>query len=503
MKVTKLNIICFLCLLGFIACDDDKALPETTLEDSFVRFSFKVNQNNEVLQFPDQSATALEVGAYTFQKRDTLKVPVIASSRDELQEELIVDFESVFSSDFIGNNIQIFPGDGQLRFSKTIPTDTIKIVPQSRFDNLNQEQIIFNLTSVSNPAFNIGYDRDFLPLDEFVLNIGNTEPVKYDLEDNNFNLVGEADESISFDIIFDQLVGQSEIEGLEFLSTEFVQFPCDEGLVADFELDLSQSAIEGSSKKLGFTLTLTEDAPGFGTTLNINLNQVDDPDFEREGNTLITATTPEEPVMRSGNPASNWYNANNILFRTYGKAWYFNDDDQVCDWQNYATFTRPVDVEPGSEFDNGQGYHKYKIGFRNIISNPSGNIIGTNPFNFRRFYNGASVLSPAYNQMESIEFFPENGNNPTQGSVKVVSQTLVFIVEENDVEIQYNIPICGSGTYNFNAAENRWEMFVTIIADETEINGSNNAEKKMFIYTENNVADPPGLDENCASYFEF
>jgi hypothetical protein len=503
MKATKLFIFCVLLLAGLTTCDDEKALPETTLEDSFVRFSFKVNQNNEVLEFPEQSATALEVGAYTFQKRDTLRIPVIASSRNELDEELIVNFESLFSSDFIQNNIEVFPQDGQLQFSKTVPTDTIKIFPITRFESLNQEQITFNLTSVSNPEFNIGYDREFLPLDQFVLNIGSTVPVKYNLENKIFSLTGEAGESISFNIIFDQLVRQSEIEGLEFLSTEFVQFPCDEGLGADFEFDLSPSTIESSAKTLGFTLTLTEDAPGFGTTLNINLNQVNDSDFEREGNTLITATTPEEPVMRSGDPASNWYNANNIFHRTYGKAWYFDETDQECDWQDYAAFTRPVDVDPGSEFDNGQGYHKYKIGFRNIISNPNGNIIGTNPFNFRRFYNGATVLSPAYNQMESIEFFPENGNNPTQGSVKVVSQTLVFIVEENDVETQINIPICGSGTYEYNAAEDRWEMFVTIIADETEVNGNNNAVKNLFIYTENNVSDPPDLNVNCPSYIEF
>lgn len=503
MKVTKYYIFCFVLLTSFMACEDDKALPETTLEDSFVRFSFQVNQNDEVLVYPDRSPSTSELGDYTFQKRDTLRIPVVASSKDEWNDNLTVDFSAVFSSTFIEQNFQIFPESRSLQFSKTSPTDTITVIPFSRFENLNQEKITFNITSVSNPAFSLGYDRGFLPLDEFTLNIGDTQPIAYALENVNFNLNGEAGESINFDVIFDQLVTQTDVDGLDFLSTEFVQFACDEGLAAEFEFEINQSPIEGVSKRINFSLSLTEDAPGFGTNLNIRLNDVGNPNFERQGNTLISVNTPEETVMRSGDPASNWYNATNIFYRTFGKAWYFNETDQACDWQNFATFTRPVDVTPGSEFDNGQGFHKYKIGFRNVIANPNGNVIGTNPFNLRRYYDGASALSPAYNQLESIEFFPENGNNPNQGSVKVVSQTLVFIVDENDVDVEYTIPMCGSGTYNFNAAENRWEMFVTIITDETAIGGSNNAEKKMFIYSENVSDDPPLLNEDCPNYFEF
>jgi hypothetical protein len=491
-------------MYSFTSCEDDKALPETTLEESFVRFSFKLTQNGDILEFPQQTLSAQEVGEYTLQKRDTLKIPVIASSRDELEQSVTADFETVFSSDFIQQNFEIFPENLQLQFSKTQPSDTIYVLPKARFENLNQESIRFRLTAVSNPEFSIGYDRSILQLDEFVLNIGNTQPVTYALEEKNFNLNGNAGESVSFDVIFDQLVGQTEIEGLDFLNTEFIQFPCDEGLAAEFEFDINQSSIQGLGKNLSYTLTLTEEAPNFGATLNINLIDVNDPGFERQGNTLIVATTPQETITRTGDPASNWYNANNIFHRTFGKAWYFDsDNDLECEWADFATFTRPVDVDPGSEFDNGQGYHKYKIGFRNIIANPSGNVIGTNPFNFRRFYNGASTLSPAYNQLESIEFFPENGNNPDQGSVRVIAQTLVFLVDENDVEVQYNIPVCGSGTYEFNAAENRWEMFVTLIADETAIGGSDNAEKKMFIYSENVSEDPPLLNEDCANYFEF
>jgi hypothetical protein len=486
-----------------MACEDDKALPEATLEDSFIRFSFQVNQNDEVLVFPSQSPSTLELSEYTFQRRDTLKIPVVASSNNQWSDNVIVDFSTNYSSDFIQNSFQIMPDSGLLEFTKDVPSDTITVIPLSRFENLNQEDIVFNLNSVSNTNFNLGYPRDNVTLDQFTLNIGNTQPIAYTLQDIDFDLNGDAGESITFDVTFDQLVSQEDINGLEFLTTEFVQFACDEGLGSTFEFDLVQNPISGFSKTLTYDLTLIEDAVGFSTTLNIRVVDVGSPNFTLEGNTLITATTPEEPVMRSGDPASNWYNTSNIFYRTYGKAWYFNETDQACDWQDYATFTRPVDVPSGSDFDNGQGFHKYKIGFRNIIANPNGNVIGTNPFNFRRFYDGATFLSSAYNQVESIEFFPDNGTDPNQGSVKVVSQTLVFIIEENDVETQINVPICGSGTYQFNSAENRWEMFITIIADETEINGNNNAEKKMFIYTENNVQDPPALNENCPDYIEF
>lgn len=502
MKAIKLFITFSVLLFSLLACEDE-ALPEATLEESFVRFSFQLTQNNDVLVFPDRSPTALEVGAYTFQKRDTLRIPVVASSKNELEQPLSVNFETIFSSDFIQQHVEVFTTNASLQFTKTQPSDTIYVLPNTRFDNINQESITFRLTSTSNPEFSLGYDRQLLPLDEFILNFSNTQPVTYALEDKTFGLQGNAGESISFAVIFDQLVTQDEIEALDFLSTAFAQFPCDEGLAAEFDFNLTQAPIIGSRKRLNFTLALTENAPSFGTTLNINLNAVPDPNFEREGNTLITALTPEETVERTGDPASNWYNISNIFYRTYGKAWHFDADNQVCEWDNYQSFTKPVDVDPGSEFDNGQGFHRFKIGFRNTIVNPNGNIIGTNPFNFRRFYDGASVLSPAYNQVESIEFFPENGNNPNQGSVKVTSQTLVFLVDENDVEVQYNIPICGSGTYEFNAAVNAWEMFVTIIADETEIGGSPNAEKKVYIYSENVSDDPPLLNEDCPNYFEF
>ena len=496
MKVIK-GILIFLILVNW-SCDEE-ALPETILNQSFVRFSFQVNQNNEVLEFPEQSSRALELSEYTLDKRDTLKIPVIASISNLLKEILTVNFETEFSSEFINTNFDVFPNSNLLQFTEDIPSDTIVVVPKTRFDNNLQESINFKLTSSSNPDFILGYPRETLKLDEFQINIAGTQPINYSLEEVNFNLNGQSGESLTFDVVFDQLVSEVDVENLDFISTEFVQFSCDEGLLSEFQFELTRQPITELKQKMTYTLSLTESAQDFGTTLNIILNEVDNDNFNRKGNNLLSITTADQPIVRSGDPASHWYNISDIFHRTYGKAWYFDSTDQACDWQNYQSFTRPVEVEPGSEFDNGQGFHRYKIGFRNIITNPGGNTIGTNPFNFRRYYDGASVLSPAYNQIESIEFFPENGDNPLQGSVKVISQTLVFILDDT----QINVPICGSGTYEFNASENRWEIFLTIVADESEINGNNEVEKQMFIYTENILEDPNNINKDCSVYIEF
>ena len=157
---------------------------------------------------------------------------------------------------------------------------------------------------------------------------------------------------------------------------------------------------------LSYEIEILEDITDLPTNLNVRLQEVNDDNLEQIGNNFLSISKDGVAPDRSGDPAANWYNANDILHRTYGEAWQFDDDDNICDWQSFQSFTRPVDVAPGSQFDNGNGYHRYKIGFRNIISNPNGDVIGTNPFNLRRFYDGPSVLSPAYNQMESLEFFP-------------------------------------------------------------------------------------------------
>jgi hypothetical protein len=73
--------------------------------------------------------------------------------------------------------------------------------------------------------------------------------------------------------------------------------------------------------------------------------------------------------------------------------------------------------------------------------------------------------------------------------VKVSIQNLEFIVDDQII----NIPVCGSGTYSFDAANDRWEIILSIITDESQLNGNPNAEKFLYIYTEDVNEDPAPL----------
>ena len=197
--------------------------------------------------------------------------------------------------------------------------------------------------------------------------------------------------------------------------------------------------------------------------------------------------------MREGNPAANWYNLADSFYRTFGKSWYFNTTDGICKWSSFFAITKPVPVPAGSPFDNGQGYHKYKIGF--VANNLP---VGTNAFDFNRFYDGTNVSSPAFTIREALEFFPANGNSLTNGVVKVIPQTLIFVRTSNNTSVP--LPICGSGNYNFNSVLNRWEMYLEIHCDETAINGNSDVVRAMYIYSNNNnSANPTNLTIPCSN----
>ena len=58
--------------------------------------------------------------------------------------------------------------------------------------------------------------------------------------------------------------------------------------------------------------------------------------------------------------------------------------------------------------------------------------------------------------------------------------------------------MCGNGSYNYNSAEDRWEMFLTLITDNSSIGGDDQAIKYLYIYTEPLNDDPEPLSFPCA-----
>jgi len=488
MKVIRC-IYLLVILLAFSSCEEDDVNAESTLDRSFVRFSFKTNTANEPLEFPENIPTAQERTQYEWNKRDTLKIPIILSPEDELNEEVIVDYTTNLTN-LTAAEVDVFTDNESLIFNNQQLTDTIYVLPQERYHTENNRSISFELTN-SNADIHLGYPQENDRLRSFELTLGKTDLIEYRLTPASINIDGALNETVRFDVVFDQLIDLQSVENLEFITTDFIQSACQEDALVEFDFNLQRLSNSGLSNKITYELKVLEDITDLPTNLNVRLQEVNNDNFEQIGNNLLSINKDGVAPDRSGDPAANWYNATNILHRTYGEAWSFDDDDGICDWQSFQSFTRPVHVSPGSEFDNGNGYHRYKIGFRNIISNPNGDIIGTNPFNLRRFYDGPSLLSPAYNQMESLEFFPTDGNS---GTVQVVQQTLTFITDSGQV----NIPMCGNGTYTYNPAEDRWEMFLTLITDNSSIGGDEQALKYLYIYTQTINDNLEPLDFPCA-----
>ena len=488
MKVIRF-IYLLLILLVFSSCEDDDVNATSTLDRSFVRFSFKTNSADEPLEFPENIPAAREKSDYEWNKRDTLKIPITLSPADKLNEEIVVNYATELTN-LTATEVDIFPENEPLLFNDQQLTDTIYVLPQERFQMENNRSIKFELLD-ANADIHLGYPQENNRLQTFELILGKTKPVAYKLTPGSINIDGQLNEKVKFDVVFDQLIDLQSVEDLEFITTDFIQSACQDEALVEFDFDLTRLDTDGITDNISYEIEILEDITDLPTNLNVRLQEVNDDNLEQIGNNFLSISKDGVAPDRSGDPAANWYNANDILHRTYGEAWQFDDDDNICDWQSFQSFTRPVDVAPGSQFDNGNGYHRYKIGFRNIISNPNGDVIGTNPFNLRRFYDGPSVLSPAYNQMESLEFFPTDSNS---GTVKVVQQTLTFITDSGQV----NIPMCGNGSYNYNSAEDRWEMFLTLITDNSSIGGDDQAIKYLYIYVEPLNDDPEPLNFPCA-----
>lgn len=493
MKAIKVTFILIL-VMFFCSCQED---DRPVLQEEFVRFSLMLDNNGNPLVFPQQSNNALEVFSYTLDKRDTLKLPVVLSTSKNI-ENLNLDY-SVSIDGLETENLLLLPNNNQLNFNNSKFSDTIVIVPQQRFNSITEASIEIELNQISDEDIHLGYPRVQNNLSIFTVFVENTQPIIYQFEDVDYTIEGNQDEEFIFSILFDQLTSFEEISEFDFFDSEFINFVCDANPVSEFDFSVELIPFEGLSNSVKVRFTILEDVGDFESNLNLNLRQVNSEEFIRQGNSTINFTKDANlDETRVGDPAANWYDTNNNFHRTFGRAWYFDEVDGECDWQSYQAFTRPVEVETGSEFDNGEGYHRFRIGFRSIIANPNGDIVGTNPFNFRRYYDGASVFSPAYAINEALEFYP-NPNQTNEGIVRVIPRTLQFFVNDETI----SVPMCGSGNYAFNDSLNAWEMFVTLICDETEINGNPLVEKQIFVYSLNVSGDPENLDEICSPYYEF
>ncbi len=451
----------------------------------FIRFGLLLDVNNKPIQFPEVRPDLKEVARYKTDRISTIKIPVVMTSL--LQDKPTdVFYEVVSEGDF--SDYTISPIN-----KITIPAgkliDTIQIKFNSRWITPDINKIKLKIKSTSNPNLRIGWNNRAEKLDEITIVLGNLDVRKYNFKQNIYSLSGQANEELLIPIQFSQPISNASIGSFNFISAQFSPFSLCDNTNNNFQYSITREPFSDGATTIFYKIKILQT-----TTQPTNLKLTLDsglPNFESTG---ITTTFIRKDTNTSvGNPAGNWYNVADPLYRTYGKSWYFNVADNACRWQSFFAFIKPVPVPLGSLYDNGQGFHKFKIGF---VGNTLP--IGTNPFDFSRFYGSAKVESPAFTIPEAIEFFPTNGNSTTTGTVKIIPQTLTFVRISNDSSVQ--IPICGSGNYYFNSVFNRWEMFLEIRCDETALNGNNNVVKRMYLYSNNNnTGNPANLTMACSN----
>lgn len=482
MKAINYFVGLFFAVLA-LGCQKEAIEFETA--ESFVRFHFLVDNDKFPLEFPFYEGDKPEIDVYTHLSTKTLKIPIAITG--PLQNTPTDVYYSVETEgdykDFSFNS----PNKISIPAGKLV--DTLRIQFNSNWSTPNTNKIKLKLNQVSNPSIRIGWANNHKKNDVFTIILGDLTTTRYNLESNLYEIQGLANEEFLIPIQFTNSVVAQQIANFNFLTASVAPLSLCENTLNPISYTLTREPFVNGSTVLYYKFKL------ISATLNpVNVKVILNnglADFVRRGISQANIYKTENTV-RQGDVAAQWYNISDNFHRNYGKSWYLDVTQNRCRWQTFQTFTKPVVVPRGSVFDNGNGYHKYRIGYKSPTN------LGTNPFDFVRFYGGASNVSPAFTMTTALEFFPANGNSTTTGTVKVIPQTLVFIKLSNDQTV--SVPICGSGNYYFDPANNRSVIFLEIRCDETQINGNNNVVKRMYIYNnDNSIANPADLTTDCAT----
>jgi hypothetical protein len=171
-------------------------------------------------------------------------------------------------------------------------------------------------------------------------------------------------------------------------------------------------------------------------------------------------------------------------------------------WQAFSAFTYPDVVtkdnpnailysDKGTTNTNDDVYHDaFKIGF-NVASGSN----TVNSFNLKRWFtnpSSAAANSPGFNIPAALEFFPENGNSKTNGSVLVIPQDITIAGTNGN---SYSIAIEGEGTYK-EISTGLFEITFDLKLTNDKLFGGT-VIGKYKIYNKNSFPTVPLLNEPC------
>lgn len=480
MKDIKRWVVLLLVALTFSCQYEDRFVQSP----SFVRFSMLVDNNGVLLSFPAVRPGLVDVNTYTHRSTQTIKIPIQLSGPTRstpLEVFFDVSHEGDFNEYLVTPQSSITLAPGQF-------VDSLSIQFNERWTQADVNIIKLRITHTSDPELRIGWPNAVNRMDEISIVLGDLTVNRYRFV-QSFLELGNSQATPMFSVRYDQPVTMDEVQAFEWFNANFQMISLCDGMGAVFDYTISLVPWDGAQNVVNYQINIPN-LPNEESLLRLTLLE-DIPGFLLFGNAELSVHRPAA-VNRQGDVASHWYNVSDPLHRTWGRAWYFDQAQGICRWSSFSAFTVPVSVPANSPMNNGQGWHRFRIGF--VGPNAP---IGTNPFDFRRFYENASVSSPAFNIPQVIDFFPSGGNSTTQGTVKILPQTLIF---QRSNGTQISVPICGGGTYHWDAPTQRWIMYLEIRCDETEINGQNNVIRQMFIYSNNlNNTTPPNLNVPCSN----
>jgi len=431
IKITFLLSI----FIALASCSKDDYRLDAQNIEPFVRFNFMTSSAGVPMEYPAVSTTNQALANYENKSVKTLKVPVTLTS-NTLKSPVTVSFSTNASGD--PDTFTVEPVS-ELIFQGNKLTDTIYLSFDKRW--ANTQAITLKLENASDPAIHIGNLNTYAENDAFTINL-NEISTTYTFPVKDFVVKGEIGEKIDFKVNFPNGFIPSEIENASI-------FKFSNG----FEYSLTHDDFGDNRSSITYHFTLLEDIQNDDARYESKINLINIPNYIATGNTGLTIVKPiKSPRDIQAYPASKFSDTTNAFYLTYGEHWFNNNGN--CTWQTFNALTFPVVVTKDNEnailySDKGTAnpnddvyYDAFKVGF-NVATGTN----TVNSFGLKRWFSnesGSAAVSPGFNITSALEFFPENGNSKTQGTVLVIPQDLTIGSSATNTHI---IAISGEGTY--------------------------------------------------------
>lgn len=488
-----MNHIKTIFLLGTVAalllsCSKEDYRLNSQELDPFVRFNLTVNNAGVPLEYPEISTIFSAATTFKNKSLKRLKVPVTLTATN-----LKAPVKVQFSTTSTGNteNFSINPSN-ELLFEGTQLTDTIYVSFDERW--AEKQSINLKLESASDPQIHLGNLNTAVVNDVLSITFGKLETT-YTFPENRIVLKGEMGETITFKVNFPNGFIPSEIEKLSIFKFS-----------NSFDYSLTHEDFGDNRSSITYRLTLLEDLQNDDVQYQTKIELVPNAAYTAIGSTSLQIIKPQKSLRDvQANPASKFYDLSNAFYQTYGVNWF--DKNGTCAWQSFNAFTFPVVVpkehenailysDKGTTNPNDDVYHDaFIVGF-NVVTGSS----TVNSFGLKRWFsNEASdaASSPGFNIPSALEFFPENGNSKTNGTVQVIAQSIT-IAAKNVGETKgksYSIDISGEGTYKEISAGLFEISFELKLTNDALFGGTISSQYK--IYNKNNFPTPSPINDSC------